>query len=608
MHGLLVTAIASGAILIAGIGFAGSYTAVRDLAADKGFGGFANLFPIGIDAGICVLLALDLLLTHHRIPLPLLRHTAWLLTAATIAFNAASAWPDPLATGMHAVTPLLFITTVEAARHATGRIAHITAGTHMDSIRLARWLLAPAATFLLWRRMKLWEQRSYTQALTLEQQRLLYQARLRSRYGRTWRHKAPTEALIPLRLTRHGIPLPHTTPSAPPTPGRINPAAAQPAPSQAAAADGPRQQTNDGHAHTQPETTNRATSSPQATRTGPSSASAEGIGQGSGPRQLHTPHQAFSNASRTPTTPTHWAWWEPAHSHTRIPEPHDPFNHRARPATEVTHENTALNTQQTDTPASAPAPRRETRLEKDPDLSDASPARHRRTEESALPSTSGPAALHAEADATATPEDHQRLGSGPDKPIATHSTRSHPTPHPHTASPARRTGANHESRPPTPVEPSPIHYAHVAPEAPDDPPPRGQVNDLTHPPPTNSQPTLTDRYYLEWMNYQTQHGTEPTPDQLSTHLAAQGLLGRGGNPVSPSNLRRHFLNWRIYNLWAARRTHHDTPSAADIAHQCAIHHITGQYNRPITPTYITQHTPEFQRRWHTLTHQSSRTP
>lgn len=59
---------------------------------------------------------------------------------------------------------------------------------------------------------------------------------------------------------------------------------------------------------------------------------------------------------------------------------------------------------------------------------------------------------------------------------------------------------------------------------------------------------LTDRYYLEWMNYQSRHGAEPTPEQLSTHLAAQGLLGRGGNPISPSNLRRHFLNWRIYNL------------------------------------------------------------
>ncbi|OEV07887.1 DUF2637 domain-containing protein, partial [Streptomyces nanshensis] len=71
-----------GAVTIAAIGFAGSFAAVRDLAARKGFGAFAPFFPIGIDAGIVVLLALDLLLTWIRIPFPLLRQTAWLLTAA----------------------------------------------------------------------------------------------------------------------------------------------------------------------------------------------------------------------------------------------------------------------------------------------------------------------------------------------------------------------------------------------------------------------------------------------------------------------------------------------------------------------------------------------
>jgi hypothetical protein len=110
------------------------------------------------------------------------------------------------------------------------------------------------------------------------------------------------------------------------------------------------------------------------------------------------------------------------------------------------------------------------------------------------------------------------------------------------------------------------------------------------------------------MDYQAQHGAEPTPEQLSTHLASQGFLGRGGAPISASNLRRHFLNWRIYNLWATHRNHHPAPSAEDIAHQCTAHHITGQYNRPITPTYITQHTPEFERRWHTITQERPTQP
>lgn len=213
MHRILIGVVVFGAVIIAGIGFAGSYAAVRELALQKGFGNFSYVFPIGIDAGICVLLALDLLLTWIRIPFPLLRQTAWLLTAATIAFNGAAAWPDPLGVGMHAVIPILFVVSVEAARHAIGRIADITADKHMEGVRLTRWLLSPIPTFLLWRRMKLWELRSYEQVIKLEQDRLVYQARLHSRFGRAWRRKAPVESLMPLRLARYGVPLAETAPS-----------------------------------------------------------------------------------------------------------------------------------------------------------------------------------------------------------------------------------------------------------------------------------------------------------------------------------------------------------------------------------------------------------
>jgi hypothetical protein len=212
-HRILIGVVVTGAILIAAIGFAGSYAAVRDLAETKGFGEFSYFFPIGIDAGICVLLALDLLLTWMRIPFPLLRQSAWLLTTATIAFNGAAAWPDPLGVGMHAVIPLLFIVSVEAARHAVGRIADITADKHMEGVRLTRWLLAPLPTFKLWRRMKLWELRSYEQVIKIEQDRLIYQSRLQARFGRNWKRKAPIEALMPLRLAKFGVPLADTAPA-----------------------------------------------------------------------------------------------------------------------------------------------------------------------------------------------------------------------------------------------------------------------------------------------------------------------------------------------------------------------------------------------------------
>ncbi|MFI8909119.1 DUF2637 domain-containing protein [Streptomyces albidoflavus] len=231
-HRTLIGVVVAGAVVIAAIGFAGSYTAVRELALDKGFGTFSYFFPIGIDAGICVLLALDLLLTWMRIPFPMLRQTAWLLTAATIAFNGAAAWPDPLGVGMHAVIPVLFVVAVEAARHAIGRIADITADKHMEGVRITRWLLSPLPTFLLWRRMKLWELRSYEQVIKLEQERLVYQARLRSRFGRSWRRKAPVESLMPLRLARYGVPLAETAPAGLAAAG-IEPALLPPAPAPA---------------------------------------------------------------------------------------------------------------------------------------------------------------------------------------------------------------------------------------------------------------------------------------------------------------------------------------------------------------------------------------
>ncbi|WP_446046103.1 DUF2637 domain-containing protein [Streptomyces olivaceus] len=203
----MIAVVVVGAVVIAGIGFAGSYSAVRELAIRKGFGDFATFLPIGIDAGIAVLLALDLLLTWLRIPFPMLRQAAWLLTAATIAFNAAAAWPDAVGVGMHGVIPILFVVTVEAARHAVGRLAAITADRHMEGVRFWRWVLAPLPTFRLWRRMKLWEIRKYDDVIRAEQQRLVYQAQLRGRFGRGWRWKAPVKDLLPLRIARYGVPL-----------------------------------------------------------------------------------------------------------------------------------------------------------------------------------------------------------------------------------------------------------------------------------------------------------------------------------------------------------------------------------------------------------------
>jgi hypothetical protein len=202
-----LTGIVVGAVLvIATLGFIGSYSAVTDLATAKGFGDFANAFPIAVDAGIIAFLALDLLLTWRRIPYPLLRYTAWGLTAATIAFNAVAAWPDPVGVSMHGVIPVLFVIAVEAARHAIGRIAEIVADKHLEGPNPSRWLLNPVSTFILWRRQRLWQIRTWDQVLTLERERRVYIGKLRREHGRSWRRKATADQLLVLHLaTKSGM-------------------------------------------------------------------------------------------------------------------------------------------------------------------------------------------------------------------------------------------------------------------------------------------------------------------------------------------------------------------------------------------------------------------
>lgn len=202
----LTTIVVGAVLIIATLGFIGSYSAVTKLAIAKGFGEFAHAFPIAVDAGIIAFLALDLLLTWRRIAFPLLRYTAWGLTAATIAFNAATAWPDWLGVSMHGTIPILFVIAVEAARHAIGRIADITADKHLEGPNASRWLLNPASTFILWRRQRLWGIRQWDTVLHLERERRIYIGQLRKEHGRrAWRRKATAEQTLVLSLAKDGM-------------------------------------------------------------------------------------------------------------------------------------------------------------------------------------------------------------------------------------------------------------------------------------------------------------------------------------------------------------------------------------------------------------------
>ncbi|MEU3283194.1 hypothetical protein ABZ698_40505, partial [Streptomyces antibioticus] len=113
--------------------------------------------------------------------------------------------------------------------------------------------------------------------------------------------------------------------------------------------------------------------------------------------------------------------------------------------------------------------------------------------------------------------------------------------------------------------------------------------------------TTVDRYYLAWMAFQSEHGDEPTGEQLSAYLAQKGMHGRGGKPVSPANLRRYFLPYRVYNVWAEHRLRNEQPAADAVAQDCAARGITAQYNKPVTLDYITDNATDFERRRQALT-------
>ncbi|MFJ9697387.1 DUF2637 domain-containing protein [Kitasatospora sp. NPDC101183] len=207
MLGLTVLAALGGAVL-AGIGFSGSYNALRDLGFRHGFGDFSYAFPVGVDAGIVALLAMDLHLIRKRAPWPMLRLLAHGFTCATIYFNAASAGPllkNPTGTAMHAVIPVMFVAVVEAGRRLVIRITRIEAGHQRDGVPLHRWLLAPWPSWMMFRRMRLYGITSYGRAVELERERLVYRVMLERQHGRNWRKTAPADQRLPLTMERFGL-------------------------------------------------------------------------------------------------------------------------------------------------------------------------------------------------------------------------------------------------------------------------------------------------------------------------------------------------------------------------------------------------------------------
>ncbi|MEV4888757.1 DUF2637 domain-containing protein [Nonomuraea sp. NPDC055795] len=188
---VIVTAAVTGVLGL--LGFVNSFDRVAQAAAPS-FGWFAWTVPLGIDLGIAVFSALDIVLARLGMRVRWLRFIPWALTAATVYLNVATyleANPiDWFAVVAHAVLPLLWVVAVEVGAHVIRKRADLVKPDRMDGIRRSRWLLAPLPTFALWRRMVLWEVRSYPDALRRERDRIMARTDLQDRYGKLWRFKA----------------------------------------------------------------------------------------------------------------------------------------------------------------------------------------------------------------------------------------------------------------------------------------------------------------------------------------------------------------------------------------------------------------------------------
>lgn len=214
------------------VGFAVSATNVA-AAVEPSFGQLAWTVPFGVDVGIAAFTGLDLLQARMDARSRWLRLVPWALIAVTVYLNVAQE-PDLYGQVAHAVLPLTWVIAVEAGAHMLRTWAGLhTQVERMDRVRRSRWVLAPLSTLLLWRRMVLWEERSYLSALSREQARLLALCDLQEGHGRlAWRWKAPRRERALYRLGEL-VPAPATAPS-PPAPAVVQETAPAPTSSPAA--------------------------------------------------------------------------------------------------------------------------------------------------------------------------------------------------------------------------------------------------------------------------------------------------------------------------------------------------------------------------------------
>ncbi|MFB7483012.1 DUF2637 domain-containing protein [Streptomyces anulatus] len=206
-------AIVIAALVLSGIGLYLSFEHVAEFAHERlrfGSLGKGQLFAVGVDVGIMVMIAVDLLMAWLKRPISWIRYPVWLLTAVTVVLNAASGAPhnrawtlmDYVAAGAHGVVPVLFIMVVELGRDAIDRVVRPDKAER-DSIPWLRWVLAPVATSRIFRRMRLWGVTSYPEMTRRDQDLIAYEQWLKRKYDGDI-SQASEDEMLPMKMAPYG--------------------------------------------------------------------------------------------------------------------------------------------------------------------------------------------------------------------------------------------------------------------------------------------------------------------------------------------------------------------------------------------------------------------
>jgi hypothetical protein len=193
-----MAAIGVAVTIIAAVAFALSFLSVMR-AMQPFFGAASWAVPILLDVAIAALTLISIGLELNELSGRGARLFSRVLVGYTIWANAQDAhtWAGR---GAHCLPPIVFVGMVTIVEGAVRRLVGLSSETRMDKVRTSRWLLAPASTFRLWRRMRLWEITSYKTAVDRAQQQSASRALLREWHGKSWRRSAPRAERLAVRL------------------------------------------------------------------------------------------------------------------------------------------------------------------------------------------------------------------------------------------------------------------------------------------------------------------------------------------------------------------------------------------------------------------------